>query len=90
MKKIKTIISKVKKVRRLIPIPMSAEERRERNGDKRVQQGYSSTGVPLPSHDFLVARHIEKEKRQKEHPSPRRSKAKMFIKVCMGGMNKQY
>lgn len=69
---------------------MTDEERRERNGDKRRMDGYSSTGVKMATHEQLVRMHDEKVRYQKEHPAPRRSKVKMFISVCMGGHNKVY
>lgn len=42
--------------KKLWPI-MSAEERRQRNGDKRTLAGYSSSGVKLPDKEDLREYH---------------------------------
>lgn len=75
---------------------MSDEERRQRNGDKRVQEGFSSTGVPLPSQIEMSEYHRKMQEQRhcydryiKENPE-KRKKGKMFISVSMGGHNKRY
>lgn len=53
------------------------EERHKRNGDKNVEMGYSSTGVPLPT-----AAQMKSHKKRK--PFVR------FIQVPMGGKSNRY
>lgn len=81
--------------KKLWPI-MSAEERRQRNGDKRVREGFSSTGVRLPSQTDMSNYHQHMQEQRdsydryiKENPE-KRKKGKMFISVSMGGHNKRY
>lgn len=75
---------------------MPNEERRQRNGDKRVREGFSSTGVPLPSQTDMSKYHQQMQDQRdsydryiKENPE-KRKKGKMFISVSMGGHNKRY
>lgn len=88
----RSILLSKKGYARLWPI-MSAEERHARNGDKRVPMGFSSSGIPLPSHEDLVADYKAKEIKRKEykknHPE-KKHPSKMFINVSMGGHNKMY
>lgn len=71
------------------------EDKFERNRDKRVERGFSSTGVPLPTFNALLE-YAEKKKRRrieyyKNHSSEnKKSNGKFFIDVCMGGQNKKY
>ena len=53
------------------------EERHKRNGDKNVEFGYSSTGVPLPTTDQMKSH-------KKRKPFVR------FIQVPMGGKSNRY
>lgn len=53
------------------------EERHERNGDKNVEMGFSSTGVPLPTT-------AQMKSHKKRKPFVR------FIQVPMGGKSNRY
>ena len=64
--------------------PMTMEERRELNGDKRIKSGFSSTGVPLPSREDIEQIHHEKVERsrrirEKHDGEERKSYGKFFI-----------
>lgn len=69
---------------------LTDEERRKRNGDKRRKEGYSSTGVKMATHQELVNQFVEKQNKKRSTRYERRSRAKIFISVCMGGQNKRY
>ncbi len=73
----------------------SKEEKFERNRDKRVERGFSSTGVPLPSYNDLCYYMQKREERRstyyKNHSDKdAASHGKFYINVCMGGKNKSY
>ena len=79
---------------------MSREERMKLptakvNFGTKKKQGYSSTGVPLPS-DEAMQEYIEKKRQRREKYYKNNSKAdrtprgKFYINVCMGGQNKKY
>lgn len=79
----------------LVP-SMTTEERRRRNGDKSVKEGFSSTGVPLPSRQTLQSYHEKRQEERERHEkfireNPERKKhGKMIIYIASGGMNKKY
>lgn len=63
---------------------MSDEERRQRNGDKRVQPGYTSTGVKLPTREERLQDFEEKKARldayrEKHKDDERKPRGKFFI-----------
>ena len=81
-------------------LSMSREERMELlvakiNFGRKKKQGYSSTGVPLPS-DEAMREYVEKKRQRRENYYKNNSKAdrtprgKFYINVCMGGQNKKY
>lgn len=81
-------------------LSMSREERMELpvakiNFGRKKKQGYSSTGVPLPS-DEAMREYTEKKRQRRENYYKNNSKAdrtprgKFYINVCMGGQNKKY
>lgn len=74
---------------------MSDEERRVRNGDKNRQEGFSSTGIKLPSKKemqwYHEKREVERENHEKflmENPERKRH-GKMIIYIAAGGLNKR-
>lgn len=67
------------------------EERHKRNGDKNVDYGYSSTGVPLPTEDQMAI--LRKPKKKKRKPFSKAAQCafeKRFIRVPMGGKPSRY
>lgn len=47
--------------------PMTLEERRKRNGDHRTPEGYSSSGVLLPTREDVMMVHKDKMDRAKRY-----------------------
>lgn len=64
---------------------MSEEERRRRNGDKNRKEGYSTTGVKLPSQKELQLYHEESIREN----LGRKPQGKVIIYIPSGGMNKR-
>lgn len=63
---------------------MSDEERRQRNGDKRVQPGYSSSGIKLPTREERLKEFKEKKNRldayrERHKDDDRKPRGKFFI-----------
>ena len=67
------------------------EERHKRNGDKNIDFGYSSTGVPLPTEDQMAI--LRKPKKKKRKPFSKAAQCafeKRFIRVPIGGKTSRY
>lgn len=83
MRKTRPIHLGKKGYKKLWPI-MSDEERRLRNGDKRVKPGYTSSGIKLPDREEMLKYHEEKMERlkayrEKHKDDERKPRGKFFI-----------
>lgn len=75
---------------------ISDEERRRRNGDHNRKDGFSSTGVKLPTKKELEEYHCKRQDERERHAhfvreNPDRKKhGKMIIYIASGGQNKKW
>ena len=68
------------------------EDRHNMNGDKSVEMGYSSTGVPLPTEE-QIAYFVNRKKKKKKKKYSKASQPfwdRRFILVPMGGKPNRY